>query len=177
MTAVPRAPVCLQPRPKASPTANTTPFADTASKDAFAPVTPNQRTSSQRQSSDPLSEKATIIFIRRTLCPFSTAKQPASRGTPTPPPIEALLPPLTSQNDVDLQLYAIVAVIIKEFVHTWYTKITPDQEFVEEVVKIVAHCTRALEQRIRKVDLEALLLDELPELLDAHVVGTSMAIL
>jgi len=76
---------------------------------------------------------------------------------------------LTSSNEVDLQLYAFIAIIIREFVHTWYTKITPDQVFVEEVVKIIAHCTRALEQRLRKVDLESLLFDELPDLLDAHV--------
>lgn len=173
MTAIPpRAPVHLQPRPKALATSTLAATAATASKDPITPTTPNLRTSQRLFSSDPLSEKATIVFIRRTLCPFPTAKQPATaRGAPTPPPIEALLPPLTSQNDVDLQLYAIVAVIIKEFVHTWYAKITPDQVFVEEVVKIIAHCTRALEQRLRKVDLEALLFDEIPELLDAHVVG------
>ena len=55
--------------------------------------------------------------------------------------------------------------------HTWYTKITPDHVFVEEVVKIIAHCTRGLEQRLRKVDLESLLFDELPDLLDVHVQG------
>lgn len=54
---------------------------------------------------------------------------------------------------------------------TWYGKITPDQTFVEEIVRIIAHCTRALEQRLRKVDLESLLFDELPELLEAHVKG------
>jgi hypothetical protein len=74
---------------------------------------------------------------------------------------------------VDLQLYAFISIIIREFVQTWYSRITPDQMFVEEVVKIIAHCTRALEQRLRKVDLESLLLDELPELLEAHVQGTS----
>jgi len=171
MTAIPpRPPIHLQPRPKASATSNTTSL--TASKEPLTPITSNPRTSSHRPPSDPLSDKATIIFIRRTLCPFPVAKQTTNtRGAPTPPPIEALLPPLTSQNDVDLQLYAIVAVIIKEFVHTWYAKITPDQAFVEEVVKIIAHCTRALEQRLRKVDLEALLFDELPELFDSHVVG------
>jgi len=56
-------------------------------------------------------------------------------------------------------------------VHTWYTKITPDHTFVEEVVQIIAHCTRAIEQRLRKVDLEALIFDELPELLEVHVQG------
>lgn len=54
---------------------------------------------------------------------------------------------------------------------TWYGKITPDQTFVEEIVRIIAHCTRALEQRLRKVDLESLIFDELPELLEAHVQG------
>lgn len=73
---------------------------------------------------------------------------------------------------MDLQLYAFIAIIIREFVQTWYAKITPDQVFVEEVVKIIAHCTRALEQRLRKVDLESLLFDELPELLEVHVQGT-----
>jgi hypothetical protein len=56
-------------------------------------------------------------------------------------------------------------------VQTWYSKITPDQVFVEEVVKIIAHITRALEQRLRKVDLESLLFDELPELLEIHLQG------
>ncbi len=72
---------------------------------------------------------------------------------------------------MDLQLYALIAIIIREFVQTWYSKITPDQVFVEEVVKIIAHITRALEQRLRKVDLESLLFDELPELLEIHLQG------
>ena len=85
--------------------------------------------------------------------------------------VEDNLPPLTSSNEVDLQLYAILAVVFKEFVFTWYSKITPDHAFVEEVVHIIAHSTRALEQRIRNVDLEALLLDELPDLVDSHIKG------
>lgn len=87
----------------------------------------------------------------------------------TPPPIDELLPPLTSRNDVDLQLYAIIAIIIRDFVQTWYHKITPDDDFVAEIVQIIAHCTRALEQRLRKIDVESLLFDELPDLLDKHV--------
>jgi hypothetical protein len=42
---------------------------------------------------------------------------------------------------------------------------------VAEIVQVLAHCTRAMEQRLRKVDLESLLLDELPELLATHVRG------
>lgn len=114
-----------------------------------------------------LSDRATAQLIRRVLCP----QQAGDRGRTTPQPIDELLPPLTSRNDVDLQLYAIIAIVLRDFVQTWYNKITPDEAFVAEIVHIIAHCTRALEQRLRKVDLESLLLDELPDLLDKHVQG------
>lgn len=119
-------------------------------------------------SADPLSDKATAFLIRRILCP-----QQPDKGKSSPEPIEDLLPPLTSRNDVDLQLYALIAIILREFVQNWYAKITPDEAFVAEIVQIIAHITRALEQRLRKVDLESLLFDELPELLDKHVTGPS----
>jgi hypothetical protein len=123
----------------------------------------------QKPPSDTASDKATTAFIRRTLCSQNVLLGSGEKGRSTPRPIDEVLPPLTSSNAVDLQLYAIISVIIKEFVQTWYSKITPDHVFVNEVIQIIAHCTRALEQRLRKVDMEALLLDEIPELLDAHV--------
>ena len=55
--------------------------------------------------------------------------------------------------------------------YSWYAKITPDHVFVEEVVRIIAHCTRALEERLRRVDFEELILDEIPALVDRHVHG------
>jgi hypothetical protein len=119
--------------------------------------------------SDTTSDKATVAFIRRTLCSHDVLLGNGEKGHNTPRPIEELLPPLTSSNEIDTQLYAIIAVIIKEFVQTWYSKITPDHVFVNEVLQTIAHCTRALEQRLRKVDLEALLLDEIPELVEAHL--------
>jgi len=122
-----------------------------------------------RQAADTTSDKATASFIRRVLCSHNVLLGNGDRGRNTPRPIEEVLPPLTSSNEVDLQLYGIIAVIIKEFVQTWYSKITPDHVFVNEVIQIIAHCTRALEQRLREVDLEALILDEIPELLEAHV--------
>lgn len=133
---------------------------------AEAPPAPAPRRSN-RSSQDYLSDKATAAFIRRTLCP----QQSGDKSRSATAPIEELLPPLTSRNDVDLQLYALLAVILKEFVQSWYSKITPDESFVAEIVQIVAHCTRALEQRLRKVDLESLLFDEIPDLLDKHITG------
>lgn len=70
-----------------------------------------------------------------------------------------------------MQLYAIIAIVVKEVIQSWYGKMTPDQGFVEEVVRIVAHCTRALEGRLRSVDLEGLILDEMAELVERHILG------
>ncbi|KAF1996510.1 hypothetical protein P154DRAFT_472431, partial [Amniculicola lignicola CBS 123094] len=123
----------------------------------------------QKPNPDTTSDKATAAFIRRTLCSHNVLLGNGEKGRNTPRPIDEVLPPLTSSNEVDLQLYAIIAVIINLFVQTWYSKITPDHVFVNEVIQIIAHCTRALEQRLRKVDLEALLVDEIPELIEAHV--------
>lgn len=89
----------------------------------------------------------------------------------SPRPVEEILPPLTSSNDIDVQLYAIVAIIIKDFVNTWYANITPDHQFVDEVLQIIAHCSRAVEQRLRHVDIVELLLNEIPALLERHFVG------
>ncbi len=160
----------LQPRSKAQATSNISsqapPALASVSKEPLLRSPSVPRPSNRVSSPDPLSERATLALIRRTLC-----SQLGDKGRSTPAPIDELLPPLTSSNEVDLQLYAFIAIIIREFVQAWYTKITPDQIFVEEIVKLIAHCTRALEQRLRKVDLEGLLLDELPELLEMHVQG------
>ena len=122
-----------------------------------------QRASGREDTTDTTSDKATLALIRRVLCP-----QTSSHGA-SPRPAEDLLPPLTSSNDVDRQLYAFLAIIIKEFVYSWYSKITPDQALVNEILQVVAHCTRALEQRIRQVDVAQLILDEIPALVEAHI--------
>lgn len=171
------------PRPKAAATTSTSSHAATApaaAASAFTsrpgapppaaprpppPFVPVTRRSKRPLSTDFLSDDATAAFVRRVLCPQHQA------GNGTPPPLEDLLPPLTSRNDVDLQLYALLAVILRDFVQAWYSKITSDETFVAEILQIIAHCTRALEQRLRKVDLESLLLDELPDLLDNHITG------
>lgn len=166
-----RPPTTLQPRPKANPTFSS------ASLDTQTPFrTPRQsrpssvdRQSSSRKPSpvENASARATTALVRRVLCP-----QPTTGGNEARP-IEELLPPLTSSNDVDLQLYAIIAVVVKETVYSWYGKITSDQTFVEEVVRIIAHCTTGIEGRLRKLDLESLMFDEIPELIENHILGQS----
>ena len=157
-TAVPRLPPHLQPRTKAAATTSSL----IPPPKPPSPANGNRQKYTAAQIADAVSDKATISLIRRVLC-SATADKNAT--------ISELLPPLTSSNEVDLQVYGIVAVIMREFVYAWYSKITPDQVFVDEIVKVIAHVTRWLEQRTRKVDLEALLFDEVPELLEAHVTG------
>jgi hypothetical protein len=115
--------------------------------------------------------EATITYIKRILCSKPHYLEAAGENPKSieSQPLEDLLPPLTSSNAIDVQLYALIAVILSNFVQAWYNRITPDQEFVGEIVQIIAHCTRGLEQRLRHVDLESLLLDELPELMIEHV--------
>lgn len=137
------------------------------SKHSHSSSNVSKRRAPRPNPSEFLSDRATSQLIRRVLCP----QQGSDRGRTTPPPIDELLPPLTSRNDVDLQLYAIIAIVLRDFVQTWYNKITPDETFVAEIVQIIAHCTRALEQRLRKVDVESLLFDEIPDLFDKHVQG------
>ena len=121
---------------------------------------------------DPLSDRATSLLIRRTLCPQQLGDKTRDAAH-APVAIEGLLPPLTSRNDVDLQLYALLAIILREFVQSWYAKVTTDDDFVAEIVHVVAHCTRALEQRCRKVDFESLVLDEIPDLVEKHITGST----
>ncbi|KAK4242575.1 PXA domain protein 1 [Achaetomium macrosporum] len=170
------------PRPKPSRTSSLQP--DTTALPKTRPILGSTSTGTGAQpeqagghrrgartaSADPLSDRATAFLIRRILCP-----QQADKGRSSPASIEDILPPLTSRNDVDLQLYALIAIILREYVQNWYTKITPDETFVAEIVQIIAHITRALEQRLRKVGLESLLFDEIPELLDKHVTAYRVA--
>lgn len=171
MTGVAAPPRASTPRPAiqvSAPSAHSAAAQPAQAPPAPTPPPPTSRRPA-RGSPDYLSDRATASFIRRTLCPQQSGDK--ARGA-TAAPIEDLLPPLTSRNDVDLQLYALLAVVLREFVQAWYGKVTPDESFVAEIVQIVAHCTRALEQRLRKVDLESLLFDEMPDLLDRHITGT-----
>ncbi|KAL8726360.1 MAG: hypothetical protein Q9166_006767 [cf. Caloplaca sp. 2 TL-2023] len=164
-----RPPTTLQPQPKANPTSSSSSIGS-----QITVKTPQQsrETSETRQSistrssrAPNTSDKATAALIRRVLCAQQTTAANEVR------PIDELLPPLTSSNELDLQLYAIIAIAVKELVYNWYGKITPDQSFVEEVVRIIAHCTRALEGRLRKIGLESLVLDEIPELIESHILA------
>ncbi|KAI5291862.1 hypothetical protein KEM54_004707 [Ascosphaera aggregata] len=123
---------------------------------------------------DATTDRATTALIYRVLC--SHMQLNASNGASiSPKPLDQLLPPLTSSNKIDLQLYALLAIIVKEYINPWYSRITPDHTLTDEIVKLFAHCTRAVEQRLRRVDIDALLLNDLPALVESHIHGFHIA--
>ena len=160
----------LQPRSKAPATFSSpsiVPKSTSSTPQISTPSSHSRQTSPARSiGTTDVSDKTTASLIRRVLCPNSHNADPR--------PLNELLPPLTSSNEVDLQLYAIIAIVVKDLVYSWYGKITPDQTFVEEVVRIVAHCTTQLESRLRDLDIESLILDEIPELVERHINGMSV---
>lgn len=164
----------LQPTLKAASTAQHSQLSavasstPTASRAASPARPPRKTTKAEAPNNDYLAEKPTLSLIRRVLISDAHGSDRA-----TPGPIEGALPPLTSSNDVDIQLYAIISIVVKDFIQPWYTKITPDHAFVDEVVHIIAHCSRALEQRLRHIDIVELALDEIPAILEQHVKGTA----
>ncbi|KAI5779205.1 PXA domain-containing protein [Peziza echinospora] len=95
-----------------------------------------------------IEHQQTLALIRRILRPQSSPSTP----------LEDILPALTSSPQVDVQLYAFLAYICRDFIFAWYSKITNDRSFVDEVITVIAHTTRSLEQRTRQIDLEVLLL-------------------
>lgn len=127
-----------------------------------------ERDTGKTQAPNAASDKGILLFVQRVLCPGAGQDGTVNAKEAT---ISDLLPPLTSSNELDVQLYAYIAIIVRECVQAWYAKFTPDQTFIDEIVHIIAHCTRGLEERARKANLEVLLLDDIPALLDAHVPG------
>lgn len=165
-----RPPPLLQPRPKAAPTSSSSAVAATASTIPQASRAPSStRDLAIEHSVQPpdTSDEATLTLIRRVLYPETHISEDGHTALP----ISEILPSLTSSNEIDLQLYAIIAIIINEFVGSWYAKFTSVHDLIGELVLLIAHCTRALEARLRHVDLEELFFDEIPELVERHVFG------
>ncbi|KAI5853373.1 PXA domain-containing protein [Tricharina praecox] len=113
-----------------------------------------------------LTDLRTLALIRRVLCTHS----PPTRA------LDELLPALTSSAETDVELYALVAIVARDYVFSWYAALSNDSAFGLEVVALIAHLTRGVEERVRKLDLEGLLLDEVPAVVEAHVADYRRAV-
>ena len=66
-------------------------------------------------------------------------------------------------------MYGVIAYAIRDFVAQWYGRFTHDHSLVEEVILVLSHVFRGCEERIRILDLDALILDDIPVLLWNHI--------
>lgn len=78
--------------------------------------------------------------------------------------------PLSSSRVVDEQLRKVTALILRDYVASWYKYISADNEFVAEIVAAVAHVVRQLEIRLAAIDWVVLLSQDVPSVLMEHLV-------
>lgn len=162
----------LQPRAKAQATSHSTtlpsspPSRASTRPSASAASAPSHRAPAPpKPAADVLSPRATTLLIRRALAPHTSALAP----------LADVLPPLTSSPATDTQLYALLAIILRDYISTWYARITPDTSFLDALLELIAHATHALEARARAVDWLNLLLARLPAHLDAWAAAVRLS--
>jgi len=89
---------------------------------------------------------------------------PQSRQQPTPPSYLRILFPRHIQQrepvpqllkaphpDLDAEAYHFLALLVKDFIQTWYSSFSSDPELVAAIVNVVHHIARELERRSQQV--------------------------
>jgi hypothetical protein len=61
------------------------------------------------------------------------------------------LPHLTSSDMVNVQLYALLGVVLRQFVQSWHNAIVEDDTFVFTILETLSKTIREVEQRVSKV--------------------------
>ncbi|KAF9350410.1 hypothetical protein BGX34_001230 [Mortierella sp. NVP85] len=70
--------------------------------------------------------------------------------------------------DLDAEAYHFLALLVRDFIQTWYTTFSNDPQFVASIVHVVIDIARKLERRSQEVDWVGLLLQDVPEVLKRH---------
>lgn len=82
------------------------------------------------------------------------------------------LPQLTFSNELDVKLYALFSLLVKNFVQTWYVGLGFDkeEEFIGELVFLFSHVCRKIQERIssRRDEIVTSLFVDLPYVLEKH---------
>lgn len=88
-------------------------------------------------------------------------------------PADADLPPILVSPSVapelNEELYNLIAIALRAYVHPWWTKITRyDKEFLPGIMRVLIPVIRTLETRLAHTDLSPLVLQDIPALLSTH---------
>lgn len=84
------------------------------------------------------------------------------------------VPVISGSFEVDLEGYDLLATIFELCIHSWYDKITADTSFTKDTIELTAASLKSLKNRLLLVDIQSLLLDELPALILDHLQGQSI---
>lgn len=107
----------------------------------------------------PSSSFASEHIIKKVFLQYSTASD-----------WRIALPRLTDSGKLNLEIYAFFALACRQFVSSWHTAIiSDDDEFLSDLCSIVARLVHVLEERIQKLKLSDVLLDDIPYLLETHI--------
>ncbi|KAG0374311.1 hypothetical protein BGX24_010558 [Mortierella sp. AD032] len=77
--------------------------------------------------------------------------------------------------DLDAEAYHFLALLVRDFIQTWYSTFSSDPQLVTSVVNVVIEIARELERRSQEVDWVELLLLDVPEVLRRHYVDFRQA--
>ncbi len=111
-------------RSRARPTEGSAPSSESASTSA---------TSAKTATSSSFDKAAERGFYRRILF------QNLSSGTEAPT--------ITHDSDLDHEIYLLLAYLLRETVLPWYSKLTPDREFLTQVTSIITSIIHTIVQR------------------------------
>ncbi|KAF9121106.1 hypothetical protein BGW39_010842 [Mortierella sp. 14UC] len=78
--------------------------------------------------------------------------------------------------DLDAEAYHFLALLVRDFIQTWYSTFSTDPQLVASVVNVVIEIARELERRSQEVDWVGLLLLDVPEVLRRHYVDYRQAV-
>jgi hypothetical protein len=113
--------------------------------------------------------------IPKPKIPTSLARRLLFPTLPTTTPLPPIITLGLNADDpslVDLnnELYDFLALALRAFVQTWWSQLTPrDRDFLPQIIRVLSHVIKDIEERASTVDLGSLLLRQIPTLVDFHI--------
>jgi PXA domain len=107
--------------------------------------------------------------------PTKTTQQTLARRLLAHPGSNDDLPPLLATQslppEITAELYDFIALALRAFVNTWWTKITRyDKEFLPHINKILTYVIGKLEERLVATELAPLVFQDIPTIVTQHYI-------
>ncbi|KAJ1342221.1 hypothetical protein BSLG_003144 [Batrachochytrium salamandrivorans] len=75
----------------------------------------------------------------------------------------------TSSPLIDAEIQKLVTLLLRDYVASWFSVISDNDDFVTELIRTIAHVIRECERRLNRVDFIVLATRDLPEILKRHI--------